>query len=318
VVEQRLAALRPKVASGTPVELAATIETLKVELEPLGSGPGAGAAQALEKEAEARLEAQRSELQRALRERVSALAVKKRYGAAIDAATADAATVRALRLEAFLSDLKGEVVGALERDMGEDYVPAGLFHAGADGELVTTGGFYLEHTEVTNDAYARVAEREKLPLPASWTGGKVPAGAGSRPVTGLSYDECERYAKAIGKRLPTALEWEKAARGRDDARAYPWGGAFVSGKANLLDGGSGALEDVQARPGDASPFGVVGLAGNALEWVAGESGPLVAGGGYGSDALAARVYSRSPVDRKTRDAAIGFRCARDLETGSEK
>jgi formylglycine-generating enzyme required for sulfatase activity len=132
-------------------------------------------------------------------------------------------------------------------------------------------------------------------------------------VTEVAFEDAERYARALGKRLPTSLEWEKAARGDQDARAWPWGEVFERGRANLLDGGSGALEDVAAREGDASAWGALGLGGNALEWVGDARGPLVAGGGYRSQASSARVWERVALAPGARHAAVGFRCARDLE-----
>src|SRR5581483_5573738 len=126
-----------------------------------------------------------------------------------------------------------------------------------------------------------------VPAPPSWPGGKLPEALAARPVTDVTFDDAERFARSLGGRLPSSLEWEKAARGAEDARPWPWGDAFESGRANVLDGGSGALEDVTARPSDVSPYGALGLAGNALEWVTTSSGPLAAGGGFGSDALSA-------------------------------
>ena len=313
VLERRIAEARSRIQTGGPTDVAAALERVDSDLEALGAGAGAPELRDLKKECETKLDEFRKQTQGEVRGHVLELVGKHRYAAAIEAVTADSALVAALKLDGFLADLRGEALGTLEREQGEDYVPAGPWKVGPLGEPATLAGFYLEHTEVTIDAFAKAVEQGKVPAPTSWKGGKPPAGSGQRPVTAVTFDEAQAYAKALGKRLPTGLEFEKAARGRDDARPWPWGPTFVSGKANVLDGGTGALEDVNARGTDVSPFGIVGLAGNAVEWVVGPEGSLVAGGGFGSDALACRVFTRVPLDPKTRDAAVGFRCARDLE-----
>jgi serine/threonine protein kinase/formylglycine-generating enzyme required for sulfatase activity len=266
-----------------------------------------------------RLETARAKKQRALTGRVDELLQAKSFAAAMEAATAPDPDIAALGLGPYALDVRARAAAVLEHERGEVYIPAGPCRVGVAAVSVPVQGFYLDRVEVTGGAYAdALARNPGLAVPLGWSTPpshvwRLPAGAEALPVTGLSFEEASRYARSIGKRLPTSVEWEKAARGSGDARSFPWGDKFEPGRANLLDGGSGALEAVGSRQGDVSPYGVHDLAGNALEWVSGPRGALVAGGGYRSQAAAARVFERLAVSGEVRHAAIGFRCARDLE-----
>ncbi len=97
------------------------------------------------------------------------------------------------------------------------------------------------------------------------------------PVVGISHEAAEAFCKwkshqaGVAIRLPTAWEWEKAARGVD-GRRYVWGNAFVKG-ANLAltkDNEKGKTRfPLWAPPGkfmrDVSVYGVYDMAGNVRE-----------------------------------------------------
>lgn len=107
-----------------------------------------------------------------------------------------------------------------------------------------------------------------------WKGHPITLNA---PVFNIDWWDAAAYAKWKGRRLPTDEEWEKAARGTD-GRLWPWGNAADPALANLgtdysdqpAAGGSKDGHawwcDVDAMPGDVSPYGVRGMAGNVAEW----------------------------------------------------
>lgn len=110
------------------------------------------------------------------------------------------------------------------------------------------------------------------------------------PMTLVTWFGADLYAKRFGARLPTELEWEKAARGEDGLR-FPWGNDYEPGRANLADYWAGHAVNTQSdwdlkfsqeengpawlasRPTPSgsfrrglSPYGVEDMIGNVAEW----------------------------------------------------
>ncbi len=93
----------------------------------------------------------------------------------------------------------------------------------------------------------------------------------TQPVVGLCWYEARAYcawlSAQMGRdlRLPTEVEWEAAARGRD-GRAYPWGDAWDRLGANTNEARVWRTTPVGVFVEGDSPFGVADMAGNTTEW----------------------------------------------------
>jgi len=146
---------------------------------------------------------------------------------------------------------------------------------------VSIPAFYIDRTEVSN-----------AQINAVWPEHRFPEGDDQQPATGLSWNQSVEVLARLNKRLPTALEWEKAARGTD-GRVFPWGNdpdytnrAHVGTPRENPSCGWGQLQPVTALEAGASPFGLLNTVGNAWEWVSDKPTSerpyhLIKGGAYG-------------------------------------
>lgn len=192
------------------------------------------------------------------------------------------------------------------------YVPQGEFIAGGDPRAAygkaaqdrpRLEGFFISREEISCARYDAVMGR-----PPSHAGC-----LGEAPVQGVSWEEADTFCRRLSEadpaaeyRLPTCLEWEKAARGTD-GRTFPWGDFFDW--------------EYLRRPGlDVSPYGLVSMAAGVREWCADWYGPdrkyrVVKGG---SRALTLESFFRCSAcvwfEPTKRPPDVGFRVVRILRS----
>jgi len=141
-------------------------------------------------------------------------------------------------------------------------VDGGPAKLGPDGAVQPVASFYIDKTEVSNRVYLSYCHAQDAPVPAT-----AETDLPEWPVVNVSFTDAQNFAQWAGKRLPTAPEWEKAARG-SSGRALPWGDNPDAARANLgAPDRKSHAEPVDSYPDGASPYGALNMVGNVWEWV---------------------------------------------------
>jgi formylglycine-generating enzyme required for sulfatase activity len=115
--------------------------------------------------------------------------------------------------------------------VGMVYIPAGKFAVGTGAHATTAelDGYCIGRFSVTNAEYKAFLEATgSRSFPSYWVGGTYPEGKAAHPVVYVSLTKAREYADWVSRQtgwkvtIPTAEQWEKAARG-PNAYLYPWG-----------------------------------------------------------------------------------------------
>jgi serine/threonine protein kinase len=204
-------------------------------------------------------------------------------------------------------------------------IPAGDFEFGENKQRVPLPAFYIDKTEVSNGAYAEFCQASGRSLPDGF-----PRNKPDYPVGNVTILDAHAFANWAGKRLPTAKEWEKAARGVD-GRAFPWGNENDPARANV---GTQHTQPVNSHLDGASPYGVLQMVGNVWELIdqlippseeamenfriklpipprADEPWYQIRGGSFDRPLAQNVIWDSTTVPARWKDPNIGFRCAKD-------
>lgn len=108
-------------------------------------------------------------------------------------------------------------------------------------------------------------------VPYLWNEDAYPPGQGQHPVVLVSYEDALAYAQwrstrdGVSYRLPSDLEWEKAARS-SDGRYFPWGSEWRNDGTNWAKNGPNGTSAIATFPASRSPYGIEDMAGNVFEY----------------------------------------------------
>jgi len=155
----------------------------------------------------------------------------------------------------------------------------------------------------------------------------------NHPVTLVTWFGALAYCEYYGWRLPTEMEWEKAARGTDN-RPFPWGEEIARENANFY-ASRDPFEDMSSygsltspvgfyngqKYGDyqtldsVSPYGLYDMAGNVWQWTGDiyedQHYRFLRGGSKDTYEMDLRLWVRNNATPTYFSPGVGFRCARD-------
>ena len=154
----------------------------------------------------------------------------------------------------------------------------------------------------------------------------------NHPMTNVTWFGAWAYCGSIGGRLPTELEWEKAARGTD-GRALPWGEEMALNRANFYASrdpfenmsscGSrtspvgfynGKTYSDYVTLSNVSPYGLYDMAGNVWQWTSniyeGMHYRFMRGGSKDTYDMDLRTWVRNNATPTYFSPGVGFRCAK--------
>jgi len=223
-------------------------------------------------------------------------------------------------------------------------IPGGEFIMGTDGRLPDEGPrhtakvstYHIDLYEVTNLQYKKFNDATQGKSPDHFRNRTYPKGKADHPVTYVTWVDANAYCEWAGKRLPSDVEWEKAARGTDE-RMFPWGEEFSIENANTPVrwqnlGLFGDTTPVGAFQKGKSFYGLHDTSGNVWEWTAswykaypgnthesesyGERYKTLKGGSWFDCSfyqcgISAPTFNRAFFAPKTKNDSFGFRCAKD-------
>jgi len=214
--------------------------------------------------------------------------------------------------------------------------------AGAHAKIAGSGWDASWNTSLATNKAALVAAVKCDFTYQTWT--DTPAGNEHRPMNCVTWYEAMAFCAWDGGYLPTEAEWNYAAAGGAQQRAYPW--SSPAGSLTPLDSAYASYNDGTGCVGDGVPscavtdlvavgtkplgdgrWGQSDLAGNVFEWtldsavayavpcidcvdVVASSGRMSRGGSLGHDATSLRAGSRAGGPPEHRFNDFGVRCAR--------
>ncbi|MBE0685663.1 MAG: SUMF1/EgtB/PvdO family nonheme iron enzyme [Anaerolineaceae bacterium] len=214
--------------------------------------------------------------------------------------------------DGYIQIINNEVVG---------YYPGDEFNSGRHEEEILPGNYI--HIPLDDPMLRLDYDGSVFKAQPTWA---------NHPMTMVSWYGAKAYCEYYNWRLPTELEWEKAARGTDD-RPFPWGYEIARNNTNLINSrdpfedmkstGSrttpvgfynGKTYDGYVTLDSPSPYGIYDMAGNVWEWTSNvyeeQHYRYLRGGSKDVYENYLRIWVRNSSIPTYTSPGFGFRCVK--------
>jgi formylglycine-generating enzyme required for sulfatase activity len=230
-------------------------------------------------------------------------------------------TVTNAQYATYLNDALAVGVIKIVDDQVAGYYPGDEFHGYRHEEEITAGDWPYIYLDDSG-------------LRLQYDGNTFSAlkGYENHPMVQVTWFGAKSYCEYFGGRLPTEVEWEKAARGTD-GRPFPWGDEIDPENANFYSshdifekivgklGGTtpvgfynGNVYDDFQTIDSLSPYGLYDMAGNVWQWTGdvyeGAHYRYMRGGSKADFGYNLRVWTRNNSHPDYVSPNVGFRCVR--------
>jgi formylglycine-generating enzyme required for sulfatase activity len=231
------------------------------------------------------------------------------------------ATISAFRLDKYEVTV-GRDRAFVNAGQGTQQQPPAV-NAGAHARIANSGWLQEWNASLPQDATAQLTSLKCDPSTQVWTDG--PGANERRPVNCVSWFDAMAFCAWDGGFLPTEAEWNYAAAGGAEQRAYPWSVpasslAIDTTQASYACLGDGVpsctLEDVGlvgTRPAGDGRWQHADLGGNLHEWVKDSTAnypvPCTDCASLLPAVSSSKLFRGGSFDRAERDVRTGYRIA---------
>lgn len=222
---------------------------------------------------------------------------------------------------AYLNEALAAGAIKIKDDAVVGFYPGDVFRGVKHEERIDPGDYL--HVPLTDPSLKLTFDGRTFAPKAGWE---------NHPMTMVTWFGARAYCDFHGWRLPTAEEWEKAARGTD-GRPFPWGEEITRNHANFY-ASRDPFEDMSsfgsrttpvgfyngrtyngyATRNAVSPYGLYDMAGNVWQWLGdvyeGQHYRYMAGGSKDTYEMDLRAWVRNNATPTYFSPGVGFRCAR--------